>query len=103
MRLIFLHALFVINCFFVVNAVELTDSTSLQKMAHDLHKHPRKTYDLLLMQAKQLDDMSPNYKLWWLLRKAEAENLLYFFDKSEKTIEASVCFDHARYPSTNNH
>lgn len=87
MRLLFLHALFVINCLFVVNAVELTDSTILQKMAHDLHKHPRKTYDVLLTQAKQLDDMSPNYKLWWLLRKAEAENLLYFFDKSEKTVE----------------
>jgi diguanylate cyclase (GGDEF)-like protein len=59
-------------------------------MEHALHKQPWTTYQSLLEQAEELDEMSPNYKLWWLLRKAEAENLLYFFDQFEATVKQSV-------------
>jgi diguanylate cyclase (GGDEF)-like protein len=79
--------LFIISFLIVANAAELTDSKILQKMDHNLHKQPRKTYQSLLKQANQFEDMSPHYKLWWLLRKAQAENLLYFFEKSEETVK----------------
>jgi len=76
--------------FFVANAAQLTDSSALQNMDHELNKQPWKTYQLLLTQAEQLEDMSPHYRLWWLLRKAQAENLLYFFEEFERTVDQAV-------------
>lgn len=79
--------LFLISYVFVVNATQLTDSSALQNLEDELNKHPWKTYQSLLSQAERLDDMSPHYQLWWLLRKAQAENLLYFFEKFERTVD----------------
>jgi len=56
-------------------------------MEDKLNKHPWQTYQTLLTQVEQQSSMSPHYKLWWLLRKAQAENLLYFFDKFERTVD----------------
>jgi len=79
--------LFLISYVFVVNAAQLADSSALQNMEDQLNKQPWKTYQSLLTQAEKLDQMSPHYKLWWLLRKAQAENLLYFFEKFELTVD----------------
>ena len=73
-----------------MNAAQLTDSSALQNMGHELNKQPWKTYQSLLSQAEQLENMTPHYKLWWLLRKAQAENLLYFFDEFERTVDQAV-------------
>ena len=79
--------LLLISYVFVVNAAQLTDSSALQNMEDELNKQPWKTYQSILTQAEQIDEMSPHYKLWWLLRKAQAENLLYFFDRFERTVD----------------
>jgi len=68
-------------------------------MEHELNKKPWKTYQLLLTQAEQLDDMSPHYKLWWLLRKAQAENLLYFFKKFERTVDQAIALVSQQTPA----
>ena len=92
MQLVFRSILLlcITSYFFVANAAQLTDSTSLQKMEDELNKQPWKTYQILLTQAEHLEDMSPHYKLWWLLRKAQAENLLYFFDKFKSTVDQAI-------------
>ncbi|MGV2872968.1 tetratricopeptide repeat-containing diguanylate cyclase [Colwellia sp. E150_009] len=92
MRLVFQSIVFVLfsHCFFVASAAKLTDSTALEKMEHELNSQPWETYQLLLAQSEQLDDMSDHYKSWWLLRKAQAENLLYFFDRFEQTVNQAV-------------
>jgi len=82
--------LFITSYFFVANAAQLTDSTALQNMEHELNKQPWKVYQSILTQAEQLEDMSPHYKLWWLLRKAQAENLLYFFEKFDRTVDQAI-------------
>tara|TARA_R110001583_G_scaffold11696_2_gene52611 strand:+ start:483 stop:2435 length:1953 start_codon:yes stop_codon:yes gene_type:complete len=82
--------LFITSYFFVANAAQLTDSSALQNMEHELNKEPWKTYQLLLTQTDQLEYMSPHYKLWWLLRKAQAENLLYFFEEFERTVDQAI-------------
>ncbi|MBU2926187.1 diguanylate cyclase [Colwellia sp. 1_MG-2023] len=101
MQLVFRYVflVFVTCCFFVANAAKLTDSLALQNIEHALHKEPWTTYQSLLEQADQIDEMSPNYKLWWLLRKAEAENLLYFFDRFEATVEESLAAVHENTPA----
>ena len=92
MQLVFrsILLLFITSYFYVANAAQLTDSSALQKMEHELNKQPWKVYQLLLTQADQLKDMSPHYKLWWLLRKAQAENLLYFFEEFERTVDQAT-------------
>ncbi len=74
----------------VVDAAPLTDSSALQNMEHELNKKPLETYQRLLTQKSQIEEMSSYYKLWWLLRKAQAENLLYFFDKFEHTVNQGI-------------
>mgnify|MGYP000218129114 CR=1 FL=1 len=73
-----------------VNAARLTDSSVLQNMEVELNKQPWQTYQTLNSQASQLDDMSLDYKLWWLLRKAQAENLLYFLERFEDTVGQGI-------------
>jgi len=68
-------------------------------MEHELNKHPWKTYQVLLAQVDQIEDMSPHYKLWWLLRKAQAENLVYFFDKFEHTVAQAQAFINLQTPA----
>lgn len=82
--------LLITSFFFVANAAEIADSSALQGMEHELNKQPWKTYQLLLTQADQVEDMSPHYKLWWLLRKAQAENLLYFFGDFKGTVDQAI-------------
>lgn len=79
-------AVFFIWSSFAVNAMQSNDSLVLQNMDHELNQQPWKTYQKIQSQADKLTDASPNYKLWWLLRKAQAENLLYFFDKFQQTV-----------------
>lgn len=70
----------------VVNAVQSHDSLVLQNMEHELNQQPWNTYQKILSQADKLNNVTPKHKLWWLLRKAQAENLLYLFDKFEQTV-----------------
>ncbi len=65
-------------------------------MENELNKQPWKTYQILLAQTEQQSIMSPHYKLWWLLRKASAENMLYFFDKFEHTVNQAQEFINAQ-------
>ncbi|MCI2285679.1 tetratricopeptide repeat protein [Colwellia sp. MSW7] len=92
MRLVFLSILFIFfsGYCFVANAANITDSTVLENMEEELNKQPLKTYQFLMTQAEQLDDMSADYKSWWLLRKAQAENLLYFFNRFEQTVQQTL-------------
>ena len=92
MQLVFrsILLLFITSYFSVANAAQLTDSSALQNIDHELNKEPWKTYQLLLTQTDQLEYMSPHYKLWWLLRKAQAENLLYFFEEFERTVDQAI-------------
>jgi len=72
---------------FIVNAMQSNDSLELQNMNHELNQQPWKTYQKIQSQTNNLMDMSPNEKLWWLLRKAQAENLLYLFDSFQQTVK----------------
>lgn len=83
----------------MANATQLTDISVLKNMEHQLNKEPWETYQILLAQTEKLADMSPNYKLWWLLRKAQAENSLYFFEKFEQTIEQAMASVNQQTPA----
>lgn len=92
LRLVFKYIIFIVffQCSCVAYAITLNDSSALENIEHELNKQPLQTYELLLSQAEQIDNMSGDYKSWWLIRKAQAENLLYFFDKFEQTVEQTI-------------
>lgn len=77
--------LFICNSF-AVNAKLPMDSAALQNIDDELNQQPRLTYQKLQSQAGSLVNASPTDKLWWLLRKAQAENLLYLFSEFEQTL-----------------
>jgi two-component system cell cycle response regulator len=79
-------AVFFICSSVVVNAMQSSESLVLQNMAHELNQKPWKTYQKIQSQADKLADATPNHKLWWLLRKAQAENLLYLYDEFQQTV-----------------
>lgn len=72
----------------VVQATE-ADRLNLQGVNHELNQQPWIIYQQLQSQADEYINTSPNEHLWWLLRKAQAENLLYFFDKLQKTVKTA--------------
>ena len=91
---------FIIICnSLVVSAKELNDFSMLKNMNYELNRQPWKTYQKLLKQAPQLDDMSPEYKLWWLNRKAQAENLLFLFNKFQQTVALAQGFINPNTPA----
>lgn len=78
--------MFFICSSFAVAAVKLNDISFLQNMDHELNQKPWQTYQRLQSQADQLSDATTHYKLWWLLRKAQAESLLDFSDEFQRTV-----------------
>lgn len=71
---------------YVASAEKLDDITALQGMEHELNKQPWLTLQKLQSQVNDYDNMSAEYKLWWLLRKAQAENLSFLFDEFKQTV-----------------
>lgn len=69
-----------------MNAKLPIDSAAWKNLDDELNQEPRLTYQKLQSQAGSLVNASPSNKLWWLLRKAQAENLLYLFNEFEQTL-----------------
>ena len=77
-----------------VEASEPYDTTAFER---ELFKDPLFTYQSLLQHSIKLPTASTpltteeqNAYLWWLLRKAQAEQLLYLYEKFEATINQAL-------------
>ncbi|MDX2369027.1 MAG: diguanylate cyclase [Colwellia sp.] len=92
-------AVFFICSSFAVSAMQLNDSLALQNMDHELNQQPWLTYQKIQSQADKLANATPVYKLWWLLRKAQAENLIYFFDEFEQTVTTAQTLINEKIPA----
>ena len=79
--------------------MQSNDSLVLQNMENELNKQPWQTYQVIQSQADKVADMTPNYKLWWLLRKAQAENLLYLFDEFQQTVAMAQTLVNEKTPA----
>jgi len=70
-----------------VAAKEVIDSKYLRAMSEDVKKSPWPTYQkILLLEKSSSESITSESKLWLLLRKAQAENLLYFYNQFNKTV-----------------
>jgi len=56
-------------------------------MEDEINREPWLSYQKLLAQESNIQASSVEERLWWLLRKAQAENLLYFHKDFTKTVD----------------
>lgn len=83
----------------VISAKALHDFSALKSMDHELKQQPWQIYQKIKAQEKHIDEMSTTYKLWWLLRKGQAENLLFLFDAFQQTIAKAQGLIDSKTPS----
>ena len=69
-----------------LKASKVDVSVRLLNMDDEIHREPLQSYKQLLAIKSQFVDMPTEQKLWWLLRKAQAENLLYFYQDFNQTV-----------------
>jgi diguanylate cyclase (GGDEF)-like protein len=67
-------------------------------MDDEIRQRPLQTYQKLLTLENVFSDMPKLHQLWWLLRKAQAENLLYFYEDFNKTVAQAVALIDAQTP-----
>ncbi|GAA5139126.1 tetratricopeptide repeat-containing diguanylate cyclase [Thalassotalea piscium] len=65
-----------------------SDDLSSKDFERGLFKEPFQVYQQLLLQTP--DKLNKDAYLWWLLRKAQAEHLLYLYDEFEVSINNAL-------------
>ena len=95
---IIVAVLFIFSCF-AVGAITPDGYLVLQNMDHELNQKPWQTYQKLQSQTEQLADATPEHKLWWLLRKAQAEVLLDLSDEFQQTVTQAQTLLNEKTPS----
>ena len=74
-------------------------SLNFQTMSADINKAPWPNYQKLLKYQQQNKNLPHTRYLWLLLLKAQAENLLYFYDELENTIDEAAPIVTSRTPA----
>lgn len=69
-----------------IKASQIDVSVRLLHMDEEIHRGPLQSYQQLLAIENKFVDMSTEHQQWWLLRKAQTENLLYFYQDFNKTV-----------------
>jgi len=69
-----------------LNAEQIDVSIRLLDMDEEINLQPLQSYQQILTLENTFDELPKIQKLWWLFRKAQAENLLYFYDDFNKTV-----------------
>ena len=74
-----------------VDKIEQVDvSIRLLNMDDEIHQDPLLSYQQILTIENTFAEMSKLQQLWWLLRKAQAENLLYFYKDFNQTVVQAI-------------
>lgn len=87
----FLCLLNILFSSFAVASVTPTTTNKVAKldytlMDEEIYLDPWQAYRKLLQHTFSDNDKHDSDYLWWLIRKAQSENLLYFYDKFEQTL-----------------
>jgi diguanylate cyclase (GGDEF)-like protein len=64
--------------------------SKLLDMDEEINSQPLQSHQKLLTLKNIFSKMSKSQQLWWLLRKSQAENLLYFYDDFNKTVAQAL-------------
>lgn len=81
-----------------IGQVEL--SMRLLDMDDEIHQQPLRSYQKILTLESTFSHMTKLQQLWWLLRKAQAENLLYCYTDFNQTVAQAIALIDADTPLT---
>ena len=84
----------------LANSQSIKNPTQINLTAMDeqYYQEPWLTFQQVMALENQFDTMSESQKLWWLFRKAQGENLLYYFDDFSSTVVKAQQFVSATTP-----
>ena len=83
-----------------IEHIEQVDvSIRLLDMDDEIHQNPLRSYQQILSLENTFINMPKLQQLWWLLRKAQAENLLYFYSDFNKTVVQALAIIDAETPA----
>jgi len=76
----------------VVSSVNADDWTveKLVLMEEEINLDPWKAYQKLTKQPVTLSSKNTDLYLWWMTKKAQTENLLYFYEDFNQTIDTAI-------------
>lgn len=63
---------------------------ALSTMEQEINLDPWKAYQKLTKQPVVLSSQNTDIYLWWMMRKAQSENLLYFYDDFNQTTDSVI-------------
>ena len=79
--------LFYITFILLVFHTKAAAQINLFNMDEDIYLEPLLSYQKLNQVANSYSNADTNKKLWWLVRKAQCENLLYFYNEFNETVK----------------
>jgi two-component system cell cycle response regulator len=71
----------------------------LSDMDEEIHQQPLRSYQQILTLENTFSDMTKLQQLWWLSRKAQSENLLYFYKDFNKTVAQAIALIDTETPA----
>ncbi len=76
------------------------DKIDFSQMDNEINLHPWLSYQKLIGLQDAAESYDEVQYLWWLVRKAQAENLVYFYDDFNQTIKLAVSLVNDETPLT---
>ena len=70
-------------------AAESNSNIDLEGMEKEIYQFPWKSYQKILGYPR-VGSLEPDKYLWWLLRKAQSENLLYLYDDFSDSVREAI-------------
>lgn len=77
----------IVFCFSLTLNAIANDRVDFSQMDDEINLQPWLSYQKLLSMESTVKSYDESQKLWWLVRKAQAENLIYFYDDFKKTVK----------------
>lgn len=66
------------------------DTVDLSQMDSEIYLQPWLSYQKILGMQSAAESYDETQYLWWLVRKAQAENLIYFYDDLNNTVKQAI-------------
>lgn len=83
-------ASFLIFFFSHVGHSKANEAIDFSQMDSEIYLEPWQSYQKLIGLQSAAEHYSEPKYLWWLMRKAQAENLIYFYDDFSKTVAQAI-------------
>lgn len=83
-------ASFIILFFSLIVDTRASDTVDFSQMDDEIFLQPWLSYQKIIGKQSVAESYNESQYLWWLVRKAQAENLIYFYDDFNNTVKLAM-------------